>query len=69
MYELFNISISYNNAKNEFINENYQIETFIQIIPTGISVIGLENGVTEASYGYDQDVELNQGQIWSIQTP
>ena len=46
-------------------NSNQQVHTditqYIEIIPTGIQVMAFENGISEVSFGYQQDVELNPG--------
>jgi hypothetical protein len=38
-----------------------EIETFIEIIPTGLLVFGFTNGVSYMSFGLEQEIEINPG--------
>ena len=41
------------------ITFTYQAESFFEIIPSGVTVFGLENGNTQAYVGKNQSFELN----------
>ena len=52
----FSLTLKIVLSKNAY---NYQSERYFEVIPSGITVFGLENGNTQAYIGKNQSFELN----------
>ena len=55
------LSITTTEASNKLYIRSSNVSTFIRVIPTGIGVYALENGISNVRIGYMQMLVLNPG--------